>query len=115
MNSVRSKITTHVLDASLGQPASAVPVLLQTKHGSEWVDVATAETDADGRVLSLGPVSLPVGCYRIIFDTAHYFALHNHRAFYPEVSLTFSLNDPEEHYHVPLLLSPFAYSTYRGS
>jgi 5-hydroxyisourate hydrolase len=77
--------------------------------------VASAVTDADGRVAELGPDRVEPGTYRLVFDTAAYFAATGQTGFFPEVSLVFTLTDPEQHYHVPVLLSPFAYSTYRGS
>lgn len=109
-----SAVTTHVLDTSLGRPAAGVPVRLEAV--SETVTIlAAASTDADGRACDLGPDRVAAGTYRLVFDTATYFAATGRSAFFPEVSLTFTLADPEQHYHVPVLLSPFAYSTYRGS
>jgi len=107
-----SHVTTHVLDAALGRPAAAVPVTLERADGSL---VAATSTGADGRAGDLGPQSLPAGEYRLVFDTAAYFAATAQTGFYPRVSVDFSIADPAAHYHVPLLLSPFAYSTYRGS
>lgn len=104
-----SQVTTHVLDAADGRPAFGVPVTLFAADGSV---VATASTDADGRA-SLGPDILAPGDYRLVFDTGTWFGERPH--FYPSVSIDFTLADPASHYHVPLLLSPFAYSTYRGS
>jgi 5-hydroxyisourate hydrolase len=103
-------ISTHVLDAAQGRPASGVPVRLEDASGAM---LAEAVTDADGRVASLAPDPLSPGEYRLRFDTDAYFAGRD--AFYPEVVVAFRVADPEQHYHVPLLLSPFAYSTYRGS
>ncbi|TFC21879.1 hydroxyisourate hydrolase [Cryobacterium glucosi] len=111
----RSRITTHVLDAVSGRPAAGVPVELERKLETGWHVLANAGTDADGRVSMLGPVDLPAGRYRLTFDTGRYFAGTGQPTLYPEVSVTIDLTDPAEHYHVPLLLSPFAYSTYRGS
>ncbi|MCU1475735.1 MAG: uraH [Subtercola sp.] len=111
----RSHITSHVLDAALGKPAEGVPITLDSFAAGEWMPVASALTDADGRASSLGPDALPTGRYRVTFDTAGYFARLGQAAFYPEVSIVFELADEGEHYHIPLLLSPFAYSTYRGS
>jgi 5-hydroxyisourate hydrolase len=108
-------ITTHVLDTGLGRPAPGVPVrLLQVTDGRTHV-LASDLTDDDGRVSALGPDLLEAGTYTIEFDTAAYFSATGQVGFFPEVSLTFTLADPAQHYHVPLLLSPFAYSTYRGS
>jgi 5-hydroxyisourate hydrolase len=113
-----SHVTTHVLDAAVGRPASGVALELQAEPASvasAWRTVATGVTDADGRVGALGPDALDPGRYRIVFDTGAYFAAQGTRTFYPQVTLEFTLDDPFAHYHVPLLLSPFAYSTYRGS
>lgn len=103
-----SHVTTHVLDAALGTPAAGVPV--QLFAGDQIL--ATGTTDADGRIPSLGPDILASGPYRLVFDTATYFA--GAPTFYPSVTIDFAVTDAA-HYHVPLLLSPFAYSTYRGS
>jgi 5-hydroxyisourate hydrolase len=111
----RSHITSHVLDSTLGRPASGVPVTLEQFADGEWMPVASAVTDDDGRVTTLGPVALPTGSYRVTFDTASYFGFTEQPVFYPSVSVAFLLANEGEHYHVPLLLSPFAYSTYRGS
>jgi len=111
----RSRITTHVLDAGSGRPAAGVPVELDQRLESGWEVLARAETDADGRVSALGPADLPSGRYRLTFETGRYFAGTARPTLYPEVSVTIDLTDPAAHYHVPLVLSPFAYSTYRGS
>lgn len=107
-----STLSTHVLDSALGRPASGVGVRLESSEGAE---LATGRTDADGRIADLVPDGLSVGSYRLVFDTAGYFAATGQRGFYPEVAIAFTIADPAEHYHVPLLLAPFAYSTYRGS
>ncbi|NEM91430.1 hydroxyisourate hydrolase [Galbitalea soli] len=107
-----SQLTTHVLDASLGRPASGVPVVLYTGSGEV---LAGAATNADGRVPELGPDQLAPGEYRLVFDTSAYFASVGQTGFYPRVTIDFEVTEAEAHYHVPLLLSPFAYSTYRGS
>ncbi|WP_205621019.1 hydroxyisourate hydrolase [Intrasporangium chromatireducens] len=109
-----SAITTHVLDTALGKPAAGVPVRLEFVKDTVTT-LATAQTNADGRVSDLGPDRVEAGTYRLVFDTASYFRATGQNAFFPEVSLTFTLSDPDQHYHVPVLLSPFAYSTYRGS
>jgi len=110
-----SHITTHVLDTGSGKPAAGVPVTLQRLDGESWVRIAEGATDADGRMQQLGPDRLPQGTYRLAFDTGAYFAASGTETFFPEVLLTFGVVGSEAHYHVPLLLSPFAYSTYRGS
>lgn len=113
--SARSHITTHVLDSVTGRPAAAISVVLEQHTHGGWREVATAQTDADGRVSELGPEAVAAGRYRITFDTGSYFAARDQATFYPHVTIVFELDDESAHYHVPLLLSPFAYSTYRGS
>ena len=107
-----SAVTTHVLDAASGRPAEGIAVRLQTAEGTP---LAEGVTNADGRIGELGPEHLDVGDYRLTFATGEYFAARQVDTFYPEVSITFRIADPAQHHHVPLLLSPFAYSTYRGS
>lgn len=111
-----SAITTHVLDTALGRPAAGVPVRLERADaGTGEATLGSATTDTDGRIADLGPNRVDAGTYRLTFDTAAYFAATDQSGFFPTISLTFDLIDPEQHYHVPVLLSPFAYSTYRGS
>jgi 5-hydroxyisourate hydrolase len=112
-----SQITTHVLDVSLGRPAAGVPVLLEVEDvGTGWKELGRGETDKDGRLRDLlAPGSLVEGTYRLTFDTHSYFAFRKVEALYPLVSVVFSVRDAKQHYHIPLLLSPFGYSTYRGS
>jgi 5-hydroxyisourate hydrolase len=105
-------ISTHVLDAALGRPAAGVRVRLEGPAGSLPIE---AQTDADGRVVELAGDGLAPGEYRLRFDTGSYFGAAGRDAFYPEVVVSFRVTDAAQHYHVPLLLSPFAYSTYRGS
>ncbi len=109
-----SAVTTHVLDAARGRPAAGIPVRLEALDERATV-LASATTDEDGRVPELGPDRVEPGTYRLVFDTATYFAASGQTGFYPEVAITFTIADPAQHYHVPVLLSPFAYSTYRGS
>jgi len=106
----RSHVTTHVLDAATGRPATGIAVALEAFDGTV---LGSGVTDVDGRIGTLGPEELPTGDYRIRFDTRAWFA--GRPAFYPEVVIAFTIVDSDDHYHVPLLLSPFAYSTYRGS
>lgn len=108
-------LSTHVLDAGRGQPAADVPVSLYRRSGDEWELLGEGRTDADGRVTGLAPDGLAAGIHRLDFDTGAYFASSGQTGFYPEVRVTFEVVDPEQHYHVPLLLSPYAFSTYRGS
>jgi len=110
-----SAVSTHVLDTAAGTPAAGVPVVLERLDGPDVETVATASTDADGRAGLLGPDILVSGIYRLGFDTGAYFALTGRPTFYPVVEVTFRLDASSGHHHVPLLLSPFAYSTYRGS
>ena len=104
-------ISTHVLDAAAGRPAAGVPVVLERRIGATWTKLAAAITDSDGRVANLG-VSSAAGVHRLRFDVETYAGPD---AFFPEVVIVFRIDDPAAHHHVPLLLSPFAYSTYRGS
>ncbi|MDH2428705.1 hydroxyisourate hydrolase [Sphaerisporangium sp. TRM90804] len=105
-------LSTHVLDSVQGRPAEGVPVRLD--KGDRLV--GTGATDQDGRLRDWLPDGEPGrGVYRLTFDTAAYFSDLGVKAFYPEVVITFVVDEPDAHYHVPLLLSPFAYSTYRGS
>lgn len=111
-------ITTHILDTSLGRPAANVGVLLEQldAYGAGHA-IGQARTDADGRARSLLPegASLEGGRYRLTFDVGAYFTEARRETFYPHVSITFEVRDPSQHYHVPLLVSPYGYSTYRGS
>ena len=113
-----SAITTHILDTSSGRPAAGVDVLLQRRDaGGQWASIGRGTTDADGRLRTLYPDGKPLtpGVYRLTFDTASYFSDQGSASFYPEVSVVFEAVPDEKHYHVPLLLSPFGYSTYRGT
>lgn len=110
-----SHITTHVLDTALGRPAAGVSVTLSLVDERVVEPMAVGTTDDDGRITGLGPKHVPAGTYRLSFDTGAYFARADRPAFFPTVELTFTVEALDEHYHVPLLLSPFAYSTYRGS
>ena len=112
-----SQITTHILDTTLGKPAADVPVkLTQLTADGYWHTLAEGITNADGRVANLlsKDVVLPIGFYKMTFYTEGYFAAQNRPCFYPIVEIQFNLSD-NSHYHIPLLLSPFGYSTYRGS
>lgn len=110
-----SSLSTHVLDAGTGTPATGMRVEVLAADGvGDWSRIAAGVTDDDGRVPGLVGEGLAHGTYRITFDTGDWFAAQDVTGFYPEVVITF-LVDTERHYHVPVLLSPFAYSTYRGS
>lgn len=108
-----SAITTHVLDTSRGRPAAGVPVRLE----QAGTLLGSGATDADGRLRDLLPAGAPLapGVYRLVFDTGAYFRVQDTDTFYPLVTLDFEVRDGAQHYHVPLLLSPFGFSTYRGS
>lgn len=109
-----SQITTHVLDVARGRPAGGIGVLLEAySPESGWQAIGRGVTDPDGRLGSLvsDDTALAAGTHRLTFDTGAY----NPAGFYPAVTIAFTVRDPGEHYHVPLLLSPYGYSTYRGS
>jgi 5-hydroxyisourate hydrolase len=113
-----SRITTHVLDTALGRPAVGVPITLErVPSGGEPIVLGRGVTDVDGRLRDLAPPggALHAGTYRLRFDTGAYFRTQELDGFYPSVTVVFTVHDGREHYHVPLLLSPFGYSTYRGS
>lgn len=113
-----SAITTHVLDVTRGRPAGGVPVTLEIEESEgAWAALGRGETDADGRLRNLLPddARLQAGVYRLTFGTGRYFASIGAEGFYPYVQVVFELREAGEHYHVPLLLSPYGYSTYRGS
>ena len=106
-----SPITTHVLDTARGKPAGGIPVTLEFESDGQWIKVGSAITGDDGRVRQLlaEGMQLSAGNYRITFATGTI------SDFYPWVEVTFAVGEPSQHYHIPLLLSPFGYSTYRGS
>ena len=112
-----SLVTTHVLDTTRGKPAGGVPVMLEVRsEEGAWKVIDRGATDADGRARMLNAEThVPKGVYRLTFDTAAYFMALNVEGFYPEVPVIFEIRDPSQHYHVPLLLSRYGYSTYRGS
>ena len=113
-----SAITTHVLDIARGRPAAGVSVLLEQRvEHDDWRAVGQGETDTDGRVRNLVPdgSKLTPGVHRLTFETQQYFQTLGVRSFYPQVIVVFDTTAGETHYHVPLLLGPFGYTTYRGS
>lgn len=111
-----SQLTTHVLDTSIGLPGKDISIRLQIPVNGTWQTVAQGITNADGRISDLLPAQkvLPPGNYKLVFDTGNYFSAQKTKCFYPEVEIQFIINDTT-HYHVPLLLNPFGFSTYRGS
>ena len=113
-----SAITTHVLDTARGRAAVGIQVELEGRDTSgSWRPIGRGATDADGRLRTLLPAGEPLvpGVYRLIFDVEQYFSAQDVRGFFPRIVVEFAAADGEEHYHVPILLSPFGYSTYRGT
>ena len=104
-----NSVSTHVLDTGTGRPAPEVDVAIERLDGEEWLPHGRGSTDVNGRITGFG-VGFPPGRYRIRFDTGGYGS-----DFYPEVQITVDLTGADEHYHIPLLLSPYGYTTYRGS
>jgi 5-hydroxyisourate hydrolase len=111
-----SQITTHVLDTSKGRPAAGIHVTLYQGENDEWMEMARSITDKDGRITSLleNNVFLQHGIYKLRFESKDYFDSHSIETFYPYIEIVFDI-EKNEHYHIPLLLNPFGYSTYRGS
>lgn len=111
-----SQITTHVLDVAIGKPAAGVPVILELEKAGGWKELSRGATDADGRLRHLlAPESLVEGTYRLRFQTKTYFEARGVAGLYPEVCVAFEVRNAKESYHIPLLLSAYGYSTYRGS
>ena len=113
-----STISTHILDTSRGRPANGVAVYLERQGLDEtWSQLTHAWTDDEGRVkpFFLLEEPLPAGTYRLVFDTEAYFSALEAECFYPQVSVVFQIGEDPQHYHIPLLISPFGYSTYRGT
>lgn len=111
-----SQVTTHILDTSKGKPAQRVAIKLYENDDTEWIQIAKGITNKDGRLNNLLKENelLPLGVYKLSFDTKHYFDALEIESFYPSVEIVFEIKTTE-HYHIPLLLNPFGYSTYRGS
>jgi len=111
-----SQLTTHVLDTSIGKPGRDITIRLMQPKNDSWQTIAQGVTNADGRIGDLLPAEkkLEPGIYKLVFETGNYFAANNVKGFYPEVEIQFTVTD-DTHYHVPLLINPFGYSTYRGS
>jgi len=113
-----NRISTHVLDTAFGKPAKDVPVRLEKQESNgEWRVLSLLRTDGDGRCAQLLPENeaLSAGTYRLAFDTATYYRAHKSEGLYPRVEITFEAREGESHFHIPLLLSPHGYTTYRGS
>lgn len=117
MSKTRSPITTHVLDLARGRAAAGVAVHLEKQSGAVWTSLARGATNSDGRVEELLPAGsrADAGIYRLTFETGAYFKSSGSSVFYPAVTVAFDLTDTSAHHHIPLLLSPFGYSTYRGT
>ena len=111
-----SQLTTHILDTTKGRPASGVTIILFQEDNNNWKKITAGTTDEDGRILNFlhKNVMLEPGIYKMKFETKEYFEKQGVQTFYPFVEITFTIMG-SEHYHVPLLLNPFGYSTYRGS
>jgi 5-hydroxyisourate hydrolase len=111
-----SRISSHVLDTAIGRPARSLGVRLdRLEEGGGWTPLGRAVTGDDGRVADVLPgTDLPVGTYRLTFETASYLEAAGRPVFFPQVDVVFRVGDAGEHFHIPLLLSPFGYSTYRG-
>ncbi|MBB6429576.1 hydroxyisourate hydrolase [Algisphaera agarilytica] len=111
-----SPLTTHVLDTALGKPAAGMRIVLERAGDEGYEQIAAGTTNQDGRITDLIPADeFTPGQYLIHFDTSDYFATSKRETFYPEVAVLFTVKDAGQHHHVPLLVSPFGYSTYRGS
>ncbi|WP_076416711.1 hydroxyisourate hydrolase [Shewanella sp. UCD-KL12] len=112
-----SQITTHVLDTTRGQPAAELPITLFAQVDAEWQALASGVTNSDGRIAGLlaDDKVLDAGVYRMHFETRCYFNANNEKGFYPYVDIVFELDGDNSHYHIPLLLTAYGYSTYRGS
>ncbi|MGS8052334.1 hydroxyisourate hydrolase [Escherichia marmotae] len=109
-------LSVHILNQQTGKPAADVTVTLEKKMDNDWLQINTAKTDKDGRIKALWPEqTATTGDYRVIFKTGDYFKQQNLESFFPEIPVEFHINKLNEHYHVPLLLSQYGYSTYRGS
>ncbi|MAQ18039.1 MAG: hydroxyisourate hydrolase [Sandaracinus sp.] len=112
----KSPITTHILDTAVGRPAAGVRVVLERQTEGAFVTLGEGTTDDDGRIADLmAPGSLEAGVHRLTFHVGAYLDAAGRAGFYPEVPVVFTIEATDEHYHVPLLLNPFGYSTYRGS
>ena len=107
-------LSTHVLDTMHGSPGAAVDVKLSRRVSEDWIRVGAGVTDADGRIRELGPARLDAGEYRLEFATGAYFEKFDVKAFFPVVMVFFELEKPVDHLHVPVLLSPYGYTTYKG-
>lgn len=110
-------LSVHVLDLQSGQPSAGIKVTLEQRAGEQWRQLASGVTNAQGRIAALYPEgkTIAAGEYRIVFQTGEHFASQGKPSFFPRIPVEFKVDNPEQHYHIPLLLSPFGYSTYRGN
>lgn len=110
-------LSVHVLDLQSGQPSAGIKVMLEQRAGEQWRQLASGVTNAQGRIAALYPEgkAIAAGEYRIVFQTGEHFAKQGKPSFFPRIPVEFKVDNPEQHYHIPLLLSPFGYSTYRGN
>jgi len=112
-----TQITSHILDTSRGSPAQNVLITLLQQHEDDWIMLGSAATDSDGRVGDFGAqvVQLPAGIYKLSFYLSEYYSALQQKCFYPYLDVAFEIDGDGQHYHLPLLLNPFGYTTYRGS
>ncbi|KAI9471909.1 MAG: hydroxyisourate hydrolase [Benjaminiella poitrasii] len=119
MSAHKSPVTCHVLIASTGQPGQNIDVRIEklNQQSNDFTTLSTAQTNNDGRCPTLLPEGYQIekGIYRVTFETKAFFSKFGQECFYPYVQITFELSNPEQHYHIPLLISPYSYTTYRGS
>ncbi len=110
-------LSVHVLDLQSGRPTAGIRVTLEQREGAAWRQLANGVTDAQGRIQALYPENgtLAAGDYRIVFQTGEHYKRQGQATFFPRIPVEFSVDAPTQHYHIPLLLSPFGYSTYRGN
>ncbi len=113
----KNPLSVHVLNLQTGSPTAGIEVELDQKQNNNWVKLASGKTDSNGRISALFPADTTVtaGSYRVVFKTGDYYKTNNQKTFFPEIPVEFNMESNGEHYHIPLLLSPFGYSTYRGN
>lgn len=116
-SAAQNPLSVHVLDQQSGQPGAGIQVTLEQRKGTEWMQLASGVTNEQGRVPALYPEgkAMAAGDYRIVFRTGEHFARKGQPTFFPRIPVEFTVDAPAQHYHIPLLLSPFGYSTYRGN
>jgi len=114
---VKNPLSVHVLNLQTGVPTAGITVELDQQQNDKWTKLATGVTDNNGRISALYPADKPVvsGSYRVVFKTGDYYARTGEKTFFPQIPVEFTLEKSGDHYHIPLLLSPFGYSTYRGN